>query len=116
MKMEVSGVNIDIDGHIRRARSGPFWVFAATEWHRLYQPFVPMRTGMLAQQVVITPGQIEHTAPYAHYIYDGNFNFRKDQHPLASREWDKAAEPTQKPKLINAMQRFVDSGRLNFDG
>lgn len=115
MKVEVSEVNINIEGHLREVRSDPFWTFAAQQWHRLYQPYVPMRTGTLAQQVVITPGQIEHTVPYAHYIYDGKFRFRKDLHPLASREWDKAAEPTQKPKLIREMQKYVDGGRLKLD-
>lgn len=116
VKIEVAEINIDVEGHLRKAQSDPFWTFAAQQWHRLYLPFVPMQTGMLAQQVAITPGQIEHTVPYAHCIYDGNFRFRKDMHPLASRAWDKAAEPTQKPKLITAMQRFVDSGRLKLDG
>lgn len=117
MRFEVSEVNIDIEGHLRKARSDPFWTFAATEWHRLYLPYVPMRTGMLAGQVVITPGQIEHTVPYAHYIYNGTgFNFRKDLHPLASAAWDKKAEPTQKRKLVRAMQQYVDSGRLGLDG
>ena len=116
MRLEVSEIKIDIDGHVSRVRSNAFWTYAAQSWHRLYFPYVPMDTGMLAQQVTITPGQIEHTVPYAHYIYDGHFRFRKDQHPLATREWDKAAEPTQKPKLIQEMQTYVDSGRLGFDG
>lgn len=115
MKVDVE-VNINIPKHLAKARDPAFWTFAATEWHRLYMPYVPMRTGMLMSQVVITPGQIEHTVPYAHYIYDNNLRFRRDLHPLASREWDKAAEPTQKPKLIRAMQAYVDSGRLNLNG
>lgn len=147
MRIEVSEINIDIEGHISKARSDQFWTFAAAEWWKLYTPYVPMHTGMLAQQVAITPGQVEHTAPYAHYQYVGevygpnypiyengvlvgwfsipgrpkhpmgrSLSFRTDKHPLASREWDKAAEPTQKPKLIRAMQHYVDSGRLRLDG
>ena len=90
-----------------------FWTFAAEEWHRLYDPYVPMRTGMLKDIVTITPKQIEHTVPYARYQYNGtNFHFSKEQHPKASAQWDKAAEATQLPKLCSTMQAYVDQGRL----
>lgn len=116
MRFEVSEVHIDIPRHLAKINDDKFWTFSAVEWHKLYMPYVPMLTGMLSQQVVITPGQIEHVVPYAHRMYEGNYRFRKDLHPLASREWDMAAEPTQKPKLIDAMQRYVDSGRLKLNG
>ena len=81
-------------------------------------------------------GSIEYIAPHAHYIYEGrlmvdpdtgspwaeegakkvyadkNLNYQTDKHDLASAHWDKAAEPSQKPKLIQAMQKFVDRGGL----
>lgn len=60
-------------------------------------------------------GTILFTAPYAVRNYNGNFNFRTDKHILASSKWDKAAEPTQKPKLVNFMQKYADSGRLKLD-
>jgi len=140
-------VNIDIPKHLAKIQDDKFWTFAATQWHRLYSPYVPMATGKLMSQVVITPGQIEHTVPYAHYQYTGEvygpnypitqngtvvgffspegqvkhptgrkLNFRKDLHPLASREWDQAARPTQEPKLILSMQAYVDSGKLKLNG
>lgn len=107
---------INIPKHMQKVRSDPFWTFAASEWHRLYQPWVPMDTGALSQTVRITPKVIEHTVPYAHRMYEGNFHFRKDKHVLATSHWDKAAKPTQESKLINAMQGYIDSGRLNLDG
>ena len=87
-------------------------------------------------------GEIEYTAPYSHYLYKGELmvdsvtgssyaraetkkvyagkelSFYKGDggeagHPLASKEWDKAAAPTKKPELVDAMQDYVDSGRLN---
>jgi len=109
-------VHIDIPKHLAKIKDPAFWTFSATEWYRLYMPYVPMLTGMLSQQVRITPGQIEHVVPYANRMYEGHYRFRKDLHPLASREWDQAARPTQEPKLINAMQGYVDSGRLKLDG
>lgn len=125
----------------------PFWEFAATEWHRLYKDYVPMKKGLLYNGVHITPGQIEHYVPYAHYQYEGKvygLNYpvteggrvvgffpkpnrrkhptgaslkynRNKGHSKASAKWDKAAEPTQKPKLISSLQGYVDSGRLKLD-
>lgn len=112
----IERIDVDVQGHLSKVRSNAFWTFAATEWHRLYSPYVPYREGMLYNTVRITPKQIEHVVPYARYIYEGNFNFRRDQHPMACRQWDKAAAPTQKPKLIQALQAYVDSGRCGFGG
>lgn len=39
-----------------------------------------------------------------------SLNFSKQLHPKASAKWDKAAEPTQKSKLIQSLQSYVDSG------
>ena len=104
--------NIDIPAHMKPIREPAFWKYAASEWHRLYEPYVPMQTGMLKDTVDIRPNEIEHTVPYARYQYEGHFNFRKDRHPKASRQWDKAAKPTEEPKLIRSLQRYIDSGRV----
>lgn len=116
MRVTVSEVRIDIPKHLRKVNDDKFWKFAAQQWHRLYYPYIPYRLGNLADDVDINPHVIEHKAIYAVRMYNGNFNFRKDEHPLASREWDKAAKPTQLPKLIRAMQAYVDSGRLRLNG
>ena len=110
--------DIDIPRCMKAIRDPKFWKFAASEWHRLYSPYVPMDTGTLKNTVDIKgesgSGEIEHTVPYARYQYEGHFNYRKDKNPKASREWDKAASPTEKPKLIRSMQRYIDSGRVKF--
>lgn len=109
----VSEINIPVERYIDKVRADKFWHFAAQEWYRLYYPFIPFRTGMLANRVVISPGQIIHNVPYSIPIYNGKFNFRKDLHPLASRQWDKAAEPSRKPQLVHALQIYVDNGGLH---
>lgn len=114
MKISVEA-NIDVPRRSRQVMEDDgLWTFAATEWHRLYSPYVPLQEGNLMETVVITPKQVEHTVPYAHYQYEGSLNHSTNKHPLASRRWDEAAEPTQKSKLISAMQGYIDSGRLNF--
>lgn len=120
-----------------------FWTFAATQWHRLYKPYVPFYTGKLANGVRYEPKCIEHVVPYAHYQYTGevygpNYPITRSgrvvgyyspprkhptgralqypHNPMASKEWDKKAEATQKPKLISSLQRYINSGRLNLNG
>lgn len=72
MKINVtSEVNIDVEKIVGMVDNDAFWSFAATEWWRLYTPYVPMDDGALSQQVTIEPKTITHTAPYAHYQYMG---------------------------------------------
>ena len=143
MRIKKVDVNINNSKRLSQVRAKGFWKFAATEWWKLITPYTPMQTGTMSEQVEIRgetgSGEIEYTAPYAHYLYKGELmvdsvtrssyaragtkkvyagkelNISKNKHPLASKEWDKAAEPTQKPKLVDAMQKYIDSGRLNLD-
>lgn len=112
----VESVNIDpsaLRSDIENDRK--FWLFAATQWHKLYLPYVPMREGPLSENVIIRPKEIEHMQPYAHRMYEGvNFHFRKDKHPMASARWDQKAAPTQLPKLASTLQAYIDSGRFGF--
>lgn len=66
-----SEMHIDVDKIVGAVDNDAFWTFAATEWWKLYTPYVPMDGGALSQQVVIEPKTITHTAPYAHYLYAG---------------------------------------------
>lgn len=146
MNFEVTEVNINVPGHMDRVRSEKLWTFAASEWHRLYRPYCPFREGALYNTVNITggggEGMIEHTVPYAHYLYEGEcygpnvpisqggaivgyYSPVKPKHPtgamlhysgMGSRHWDEAARPTCLPLLQQSVQAFVDSGALGFSG
>lgn len=135
--IEVSS-NLDIPKELRKINNPAFWKFAATEWWRLMYPYIPFSTGTLMSTTNISTkekmteqeaidkalssnnftaegnctGVITFRAPYASAAYHSNRNFRTDEHCLASARWDEAAAPTQKPKLIEALQKYVDSGRL----
>lgn len=142
MRIDVKvDLNIDTNAMINKIRDNDaFWLYAATEWHRLYKKYVPFKTGVLRDTVVIEPKQITHTQPYAHYQYTGEVygpnypivqngvhvgyfstpNRKKHptgktlkyKNPLASKEWDKRAEATQKASLISSLQKYIDEGRL----
>ena len=131
---------LNISNIMRRFEDDALWTFAATEWHKLISTYTPMQTGALFESVDIHPGEIEYKQLYAHYLYHGmlmvdpitgssyaepgakkvytstNLSYQKDKHPLATKEWDKAAEPIQGPKLIDAIQNYIDSGRINLNG
>lgn len=142
MKITIKS-NIKVSKHLRKVRSPVFWKYAASEWWRLITPYTPMASGTMSEQVTVKgeegAGIVEYNSPYAHYLYRGELMvdpdtgssyakkgakkvytgkelvISKEKHPLASKEWDKAAEPSQKPKLISSMQKYVDSGRLNLN-
>lgn len=105
--------HIDVGRNLKWVQNDGLWKFAAKEWWKLMTPYVPMDTGTLSRQVEIRPGEVEYYASYARYVYERNANFRRDKHKHASAHWDKAAEPTQKPKLTAAMQRYIDKGGLD---
>ena len=144
LSMQVTEISINIQGHMSKVQGEKFWTYAGSEWHRLYRPYVPFKTGTLYNTVNITAGHceatIEHTAPYAHYAYEGQvygpnipimqagqavgfFSPVAPKHPtgrmlqfsgMGSRHWDEAARPTQLPALVRSLQGFVDSGALGF--
>lgn len=129
--------HINIPKNMAKVQDDKFWEFGANEWWRLLIPYTPMESGTMSESVSIKPKEIEYNSPYAHYLYKGELmvdaetgssyarygtkkvyagtplEISKASHPLATKEWDKAAEPTQKPKLIRAMQGYIDSGGLN---
>ena len=146
MNLEVESVDINVQGRMSKVQGERFWTYAASEWHRLYRMYVPFQEGILYGTVSIAggggEGTIEHTAPYAHYAYEGvvygpnvpitqggqtvgYFSPTAPKHPTGammhyrgtgSRHWDEAAKPTQLPLLIRSMQGFVDHGGLNLGG
>lgn len=145
MKISMS-VQVDVNAqkHVNKIMNDRgLWIYAATQWHKLYKPYVPKETGALRDTVIIRPKEIEHTAPYAHYQYTGEVygpnypiyqngihtgfystpNRKKKptgkklkyRNPKASKEWDKKAESTQKHKLISSLQGYINSGRVKLD-
>ena len=96
----------------RRARNRAMWLYAASEWHRLYFDYVPFATGTLANTIRIEAtdrgASIVHTVPYAHRLYRGvGFNFRRDLHPMAGARWDQRAM-TRLPMLEESITNYMN--------
>ena len=92
-------------------------LFMAETWRRLYNPFVPMDTGFLANDGVGVSaagnvGKIHHSAHYAVFVYYGaGKNFSKSKHALATDRWDEAAKRAGKLEVLKGdMQRFIKRG------
>lgn len=105
--------DINIPRAIKRIDNDAFWKYAASEWHRLYYDFVPYRDGLLSTNVTILPKKIVHEEDYAPIVYKRNANFRKDQHPLATKEWDKVAAPIKKGELIRSLKDYIKARGLD---
>lgn len=135
--------HIDIPDTVAKVEDEKLWIFAANEYHKLLAPYVPKQSGALNDTKKITSGnsygKIEYKSIYAHYIHEGRLmvdsgtgsswakkghkkvysgatlNLKHNKNPLASANWEKVAEPVQKPKLIKSMQDYVDRGRLKLN-
>ena len=97
-------------------------LFAASEWHKFYQKYVPVQSGAMYSAVEIRPWEIEHTSPYAHYQYEGkvygpNSPRGRKKHPTggklhytsgtATDHWDQKAAQTQMDKLEQSLAAFI---------
>ena len=81
-------------------------IFAAETAARYMNPYVPMRDGFLSQNYITgvddLGGYVKYVSPYAHYQYNGtDFNFSKEQHPLATHHWDKAMMTADGDRYVN---------------
>lgn len=72
LTISISRIDVDPDRIASSIEnSSAIGIFAATSWHRLYEQYVPMETGVLQGSVAISPWEIKHTAVYARYQYYG---------------------------------------------
>jgi len=91
-------------------------IFAAREWHKLYEPWAPYDKGHLYDDATFSEegsmGIITHPGPYSHTHYVGAhwktgtpFKWKK---PLASAAWDQAAKAAGKAEaLVQAIQGYI---------
>jgi hypothetical protein len=131
-------VNINVPKHMSVVRNDGFWTFAASELHRLLVLYIPMMTGTTMESVLIRPKELEFVAPNAHFLNKGELmvdpktgssyarkgvkkvyagkplDLTHNKHPKSTNEWVDSAMPTEKPKLDDALQGYIDSGRLRF--
>lgn len=59
---------------------------------KVMDKYVPMDSGLLAQNISITPGLVTYNQQYAKVNFDNQRNFRKDKHPLAKCKWNEISK------------------------
>ena len=85
-------------------------IFTAETCARYFNPYVPMRDGFLSQNYVTEPFKITYNQPYAKRNYYGDdFNFSKEQHPLATSHWEQPAYAAKKDQVAKEITEFVKS-------
>lgn len=84
--------------------------FLAETCERYMNPYVPMDTGMLAQNTLIEPFKVTYNQPYAHRQYTGDgFHFSRDMHPLATSRWDREMQAARKKDIAKETSDFIRS-------
>lgn len=82
--------------------------YANTRAYAYMDKYVPYRDGNLSQDVTITEEYVQYNSKYAQKIYNSKeFNFSKEQHPLATAEWDKAMTVSDKERLAEDIRRYI---------
>jgi len=114
IKLYVSNVEIDIPKYMSKVQSDKLGKYAALQFKKIMDPYVPMRTGMLANGTcMVKPWAVWYTTVYAHYQYAGEgFNFSHQYHPKACAKWDKAADAAHHDEFVQNVQAYIDSGAL----
>ena len=114
----MSGVSVSVKTDIKPAMKvlggDKLGLFAAKEFKRLVDDYVPMDIRQLAGSVNLTPWELEYFAPYAVPVYNGGRGghavFKKDMHSKASKEWDLAAKRDGKDKeLADVLQGYINN-------
>lgn len=111
-------------------------LYANTRLHALCDPYTPMDSGMLSQNVEITPEYVQYKSPYAHYQWEGkvygpnipitedgqmvgfyspplkkptdrNLVYSKDKHPLATSHWERAMAVAKGQQLADDITAYL---------
>lgn len=111
-------------------------LYANTRLHAYCSPYVPMDSGILDQNIEITPECVHYKSPYAHYQYEGDeygpnypitengqvvgffsppvkkptgkkLQYSTDNHPLATSHWDKAAAVAKGKQLADDITIYL---------
>jgi hypothetical protein len=104
-------------------------LFTYETWYRYMFPYIPFKTGVLAStthlkyytgemiktdidgkkpSVTVSEEGILFDVPYASRQYTGdNFNFSKEQHPLAQARWGEVAMDIHGNAIANEVKNFL---------
>lgn len=106
--MEIKVPSDYLSGIIDKFSSNETKVFTYETWYRYMFPYIPFKTGALASTYSIGENGITFKVPYALRQYTGdNFNFSKEQHPLAQARWGEVAMDIKGNAIANEVKNFL---------
>ena len=125
----VESISFYLNEELQKITSPDATRFLLQQWYIKMFPYIPFRTGTLASTMDIvikkSPEQamleglegidqsIHFKAPYASNMYYGdNFNFSKDQHPLAQARWAEVAADLHGEELSRELAEFIERNYL----
>lgn len=75
---------------LHEAFNDEFTTQCAAVLAEMCDPYVPYRTGALAENITVDARGVTYNQPYAEKVYNGvGIVFRKEMHPLATAKWDE---------------------------
>lgn len=122
--MPIESISFYLDEKLQKITGADATRFLLQQWYIKMFPYIPFVTGTLASTTDIeqtrSPDQsmlealdgidqsIHFKAPYASNMYYGdNFNFTKDQHPLAQARWAQVAADLHGEELSRELAEFI---------
>ena len=132
-------ITVDIPnpkGIVKRILTDDVKLYANTRLHAYCDPYVPMDSGILSQNVEITKDYVHYKSPYAHYQYEGKeygpnypiteggevtgwysppqkhptgraLNYSTDKHPLATDHWERAMAVAKGQQLADDITAYL---------
>lgn len=105
VNVDLSDIDKQLDDIATNKKLGQF---LASEAEKGMEPYVPFRDGALVGSAKTEPFKVTYDTPYADYVYEGkNMTIKKEKHPLATKEWDKAYAEAHLDELGRAGTRYV---------
>lgn len=96
----------DVKSVLHGSRLGQF---AANEVAKGADPYVPYRTGQLADSASAEPFKVSYKADYAKAVYKTDRRYNRTFHAKATSRWGEAYKRDQGKALGDAVTRYVRS-------
>ena len=79
---------------------------------RYMNPYIPMRTGILAKSVILGSrmgsGELVFVAPYSRKVYySENMRFSKSRHRLAQAKWVEGMKAARMPQIEREIKNYT---------
>lgn len=109
-RIDVSGIARKVE---RLKSNETLGRFAAMEAMSGMDRYVPFRDGVLVESAKAEPFEVTYNTPYAATVYYGvregkAIDIKREIHPQATKEWDKAYKAAHGHELAKSIESFIE--------